>query len=80
MRTHYCGGSSYSYTCYEFAEGSWQRSTKLTQQSMMATSFDSSGGFVMLGAMNYSTGSMEALLVEAEDSVRPLYSLMNLAT
>ena len=47
---------------------------------MMATSFDSSGGFVMLGAMNYSTGSMEALLVEAEDSPRPLYSLMNLAT
>ena len=49
--------------------------------SMMATSFHSSAGFVLLGALGdldleQGTASMQALLVEGEDSPRTLFSLI----
>ena len=82
-RTQYCEGFLDAFldaSCYTFGAGSWQRSTSLTQMSMMATSFHSSAGFVLLGALDLDvdqgTASMQALLVEGEDSPRPLFSLI----
>ena len=83
-RTQYCEGFLDAFldaSCYTFGAGSWQRSTSLTQMSMMATSFHSSAGFVLLGALgdldvDQGTASMQALLVEGEDSPRTLFSLI----
>ena len=82
-RTQYCEGFLDAFldaSCYTFGAGSWQRSTSLTQMSMMATSFHSSAGFVLLGALDLDvdqgTASMQALLVEGEDSPRTLFSLI----
>merc|ERR1711953_1616511 len=82
-RTQYCEGFLDAFldaSCYTFGAGSWQRSTS-SAMSMMATSFHSSAGFVLLGALGdldleQGTASMQALLVEGEDSPRTLFSLI----
>ena len=76
---HYCGGYLDSFSCYRFGSGSWQSSINLTQLTMMGTSWDSSKGFVILGALNFSTGTTQALLVEGVQDALPLFNLTSLA-
>ena len=83
-RSQYCGGlGTYSFYdglfCYEFREGSWQSSANLSQLTMLATSFDSSGGLVIMGAIGLQQStenvSSQALLVDSRGGPRPLYNL-----
>ena len=83
-RSQYCGGlGTYSFYdglfCYEFREGSWQSSANLSQLTMLATSFDSSGGLVIMGAIGLQQStenvSSQALLVDSRGGGRPLYNL-----
>ena len=83
-RSQYCGGlGTYSFYdglfCYEFREGSWQSSANLSQLTMLATSFDSSGGLVIMGAIGLQQStenvSSQALLVDSRGGARPLYNL-----
>ena len=83
-RSQYCGGlGTYSFYdglfCYEFREGSWQSSANLSQLTMLATSFDSSGGLVIMGAIGLQQStenvSSQALLVDSSGGPRPLYNL-----
>ena len=87
-RSQYCGGlGTYSFAdglfCYKFMSGSWQSSANLTEVAGMviATSFDSSAGFVIMGALGLQQmGDMEnvssqALLVDDTGEPRALYNL-----
>ena len=83
-RSQYCGGlGTYSFYdglfCYEFREGSWQSSANLSQLTMLATSFDSSGCLLIMGAIGLQQStenvSSQALLVDSSGGPRPLYNL-----
>ena len=84
-RSQYCGGlGTYSFYdglfCYEFREGSWQSSANLSQLTMLATSFDSSAGLVIMGAlplqqMGGENMSSQALLVNNSGEPRVLFNL-----
>ena len=80
--SHYCGGlGTYSFYdglfCFKFMEGSWQSSANLSHLTMMATSFQSSAGFVIMGALQQmgENVSSQALLVEDSERPRALYNL-----
>ena len=83
--SQYCGGlGAYSFIdglyCYEFMSGSWQSSANLTQLTMFATSFDSSAGMVIMGAvplteMGAENISTQALLVNKSGEPRVLFNL-----
>ena len=80
--SHYCGHFSLLEDwpfCYRFSQGSWQSSINLTQLLMMGTSFDSSAGFVLLGALDFQTASTQAVLVEGVKEPKPLFNLTSLA-
>ena len=80
---HYCGGIGTSFVdglfCYKFTEGSWRSSVNLTHFTMLAPSFDSSAGFVIMGSLDLQhTGenvSSQALLVDGSEGPRALYNL-----
>ena len=60
--------------------GSWQSSANLTHLPLMATSFDSSAGLVIMGAlpleeMAGEIVSSQALLVDDRGESRALYNL-----
>ena len=80
--SHYCGGlGTYSFYdglfCYKFMDDSWQSSANLTHLTMMATSFQSSAGFVIMGALQQmgENVSSQALLVDQSEGSRALYNL-----
>ena len=83
--SQYCGGlGTYSFfdgiLCYKFMDGSWQSSANLTHLPLMATSFDSSAGMVIMGAlpleqMGGENVSSQALLVDDSGEPRALYNL-----
>ena len=83
-RSQYCGGlGTYSFAdglfCYKFTEGSWRSSVNLTHLTMLAPSFDSSAGFVIMGSLDLQhTGenvSSQVLLVDGSEGPRALYNL-----
>ena len=81
----YCGGfGTYSFVdglfCYKFMSGSWQSSANLSQLSIFATSFDSSAGMVIMGALPFQQMggeniSTQALLVNNSGEPRVLFNL-----
>ena len=87
--SQYCGGlGTFSFldglACYKFTDGSWQSSANLSHLSLLANSFDSSAGLVIMGALELQGGlggenmSSQALLVDtsgASGGPRALYNL-----
>ena len=85
--SQYCGGlgtGTYFFIdglfCYKFMSGSWQSSANLTQLTMFATSFDSSAGMVIMGAvplteMGAENISTQALLVNKSGEPQVLFNL-----
>ena len=88
-RSQYCGGlGTYSFanglSCYSFTEGSWQSSANLSHLSLLANSFDSSAGLVIMGALELQGGlggenmSSQALLVDTSGGSGGPRALFNL--
>ena len=83
--SQYCGGlGTYSFldglACYKFTDGSWQSSANLTHLPLLATSFDSRAGLVIMGAvplqqMGGENVSSQALLVDNTGEPRVLFNL-----
>ena len=78
--SHYCGGGGSesfldSLNCYRFSGGVWQNSINLTQLTMMPTSFESSVGLVVLGAIDLTRETMQAVQMENVETPKPLFDL-----